>query len=304
MKKYKYRAFGLNIDSDFELPELICRYGDEIDVEIICDEIDEMDGRFLADKIHKADPEEIIYQLKGIAGCKVQNGERATIMPSATLSKSTLRLLILTSVFGCIFIQRRMLPIHGSCVVVGDDCIIIAGASGAGKSTLTSAFIEKGCSFLADDVSVVTTDEKGSVFVHPAYPYRKLHKDSAQCYDYDVNGLERIEYEEEKYLIPVHKHFSNTPKRLRALFEIVPSDVDNVHIGKINGLEKLKILMDNLYRGKLKFFFNSEAYYFKNIGDIASKIDIYKIMRPENKFTCEEQLKLIYKELGSNPGGV
>lgn len=299
MEKYKYRAFGLNIFSDFELPELVCRNDDECDVEILCGGIDEIDGRFLEDKIYKADSEEIIYQLKDIAGCKVQNGKKAIIMPSSTLSKSTLRLLILTSIFGCVLIQRKMLPIHGSSVVVGDGCIIIAGYSGAGKSTLTSALIEKGSLFLADDVSVVSNDNNGSMYVHPAYPYRKLHKDSARCYNYDVNSLEKIEYEEEKYLIPVHKHFVNTPKHLRALFEIVPANIDKAHIEKIKGLEKLRILMDNLYRGKLKFFFNSEAYYFKNIGDIASKINIYRIMRPINKFTCEEQVELILKELGT-----
>lgn len=296
MKKYKYRAFGLNIVSDFELPELV-NGSDEYDVEILRGEIDEVDGDFIENKIHKADSKEITYQLKGVAGCKVQYGKKAIIMPSPTLTESTLRLLILTSVFGCIFIQRKMMPVHGSSVVLGDNCIIIAGGSGAGKSTLTSAFIEKGYFFLADDVSVLSQDDNGNIYVQPAYPYRKLHKDSLQCYDYDVEGLERIEYEEEKYLIPVHKHFINSPKRLSALFEIVPANIDEVKIEKIKGLEKLRILMGNLYRGKLKFFSNSEAYYFENFGDIASKLDIYRIMRPKNRFTCEEQLELICKEL-------
>lgn len=296
MKKYKYKAFGLNIVSDFELPELV--YGnDGCDVEILYGKIEEVDGSLLEDKIYKANSEEIVYQLKDIAACKVQNGNKAIIMPSPVISKSTLRLLILTSVLGCIFIQRKMIPVHGSSVILDDECIIIAGRSGAGKSTLASAFIEKGYYFLADDVSVLTQDENGHIYVQPAYPYRKLHEDSIKCYDYDVEGFERIEYEEDKYLIPLHSRFLNSSKRLKALFEIVPADIENVHIEKVKGIEKLKIMMNNLYRGKLQFFFNSKVYYFKNIGEIASKIDIYRIMRPKEKFTCYEQLELILKEL-------
>lgn len=297
MKNYTYRAFGLNIVSDFELPELNNGSGNH-DVEILYGKIDEVDGHLSEDRIFKTDSEEIIYQLKDIAGCKIQKGKKAIIMPSPTLSNSTLRLLILTSVLGCILIQRKMLPIHGSSVVAGNRCIIIAGQSGAGKSTLTSAFINKGCRFLADDVSVVCNDKNGIMYVQPAYPYRKLHKDSAQCYDFDIEGLERIEYEEEKYLIPVHQHFIDTPKQLSALFEIIPADVDNVRIEKVKGLEKLNVLMDNLYRGTLAIYFDSRAHYFENIGDIASKLDVYRISRPKNEFTCEKQVELIFKELG------
>jgi len=297
MKKYKYRAFGLNIVSDFELPELV--YGnDGCDVEILHGKIEEADGSFLENKIYKVNSEEIVYQLKDIAACKVQNGNKAIIMPSPNISKSTLRLLILTSVFGCIFIQRKMLPVHGSSVTLGDECIIIAGSSGAGKSTLANAFIENGHYFLADDVAVLNQGENDHIYVQPAYPYRKLHEDSVKCYNYDVEDLERIEYEEDKYLIPLHSHFLNSPKRLKALFEIVPADIENVRIERVKGIEKLKVMMDNLYRGKLQFYFNSKVYYFKNIGEIASKIDIYKIMRPNDKFTYNEQLKLILKQLG------
>lgn len=302
MKKYSYRAFGLNIVSDFELPELVKGNGKN-DVEILLGNIEEIDGEFSTNQIFKTDSEEIIYQLKNVAGCRILNGNKAIIMPSPSLSHSTLRLLILTSVLGCILIQRKMSPIHGSSVVIGDSSIIIAGRSGAGKSTLTSTFIEHGYKFLTDDVSVISMDDFGNMYVQPGYPYRKLHKDSADHHSLNIEELERIEYEDEKFLVPVNQYFIDTPKRLLALVEITPMTVDNVSIEKLKGISKLNVLMENLYRGALASHFNSRTYYFERIGDIASKLDVFKMRRPKNQFTCEEQLELILNEVGICPMG-
>lgn len=296
MKQYKYRAFGFNIISDFEMPELMKGNG-IVDIEITKGNIEEIEDDLLEDKIIKSSENEIVYQLKDIAGCKVINGKRVIIMPSPNLGHTTLRLFILTSVLGCILIQKKVPAIHGSCVVIGDKCIIIAGDSGAGKSTITSEFILQGYTFLSDDVSVIYDDKLGNLCVQPGVPYRKLHKDSALHYSINTENCEKIEYEEEKYLIPLHKSFENTPKKLCALVEIVPKEVDDVYIEKLKGIEKLNILMNNLYRGRLTAHFKSREFYFKLIGDIAARLDVYRIIRPKDRFTCDKQVELIINKL-------
>lgn len=296
MKQHTYKAFGLNIISDIELPELLIAEGNA-DVEIRLGEIEEVDRGLTEDIIIKTSPEEIIYQLKDIAGCKVQNGKKVIIMPKLGLNHTILRLFVLTSVLGCILIQRKIPAIHGSSVVIGDQCIIIAGNSGAGKSTITNEFILKGHSFLSDDVSVINYDQLERMYVQPGHPFRKLHKDSAQHYCLNIENCERIEYEEDKYLIPVHDSFIDRPIRLNALVEIVPKEVDAVSIQKLSGIEKLNVLMENLYRGRLTSHFNSKAYYFKMIGSIAANLKVYRLTRPNNKFTCDKQVELIMNEV-------
>lgn len=297
MSKYKYKAFGLNFISDFEIPELVPGNG-ENDVEILYGKIEEMDGQFSDDMIFKADPSEISFQVKDIGGCRVINGKTAIIMPKDNFKHSVLRLFILTSIMGCILIQRKMIPIHGSCVMIGDSSIIIAGRSNAGKSTLTSYFLNKGYRFLSDDISVVKIDDLGDMFVQPGYPYRKLHGDSAEHHSINTDGLEKIDYEENKFLVPAHEYFVDEPKRLSALFEITPMNGCDVEIKKVKGLSKLNVLMENLYRGTLASLFKTRAFYFEQIGTIASKLDIFRVIRPENQFTCEKQAELILNELG------
>lgn len=297
MGKYRYRAFGLNIASDFRLPELMEGSGSE-DVGILKGIIDVGDYDLSENIIFKESREESIYQIKKIARCKIIKGETAIIMPDPFLSDSTLRLLILTSVFGCVFIQRRMVPIHGSCVVIGKRSIVIMGSSGAGKSSLAGTFIKEGCKFLSDDVSVISENALGKMLVQPGYPYRKLHQDSAEYHSLDYIGFERIEFEEEKYLIPQHDSFMAEPAELGAFFEIAPGDVDDVTIEKIKGMAKLDVLMRNIYRWKLIGYHDLNAYYYQKMGNIASRVDVFKITRPKGGFSCERQIKLILKELG------
>lgn len=298
MGKYLYRAFGLNILSDFELPELETGLGQQ-DVEILHGEVSETDADLSCDRVIRMSAEEIIYQLKDVAGCKVYNRGQAIIMPHPSLSQSTLRLLILTSVMGCILIQRKMVPLHGSSVTMNGEGIILAGQSGAGKSTLTSTFIKKGFRFLSDDVSVIDSDDNGDLYVQPSYPYRKLHRDSIDNFKLDVSGLERIEREEEKYLIPVHESFESEPRKLRAFIEIVPMDkVEEVSIERIRGAAKLRLLMDNLYRGNLSTYFDSKVFYFEQIGKISANLDVFRLVRPKHQFTCDKQAELILNELG------
>lgn len=301
MGKNTYKAFGLNIVSDFKLPELIEGNGKN-DVELLHGVIDEINDDLSNDRIFTANPEEITYQLKNIARCKILNGKTAIIMPSPSSSNSTLRLLILTSVFGCILIQRKMIPIHGSSIAIGNKSIIIIGSSGAGKSTLASTFIKEGYKFLSDDISVVSINECGEMCVQPGYPYRKLHQDSAEYHSLNLMDFEKIEFEDDKYLIPQQDSFMDKPLNLGAFIEIVPEDVDTVSIEKIRGMSKLDVFMRNIYRGKLTGYFNSKPYYFERIGYIASKVDVFRIIRPKNMFTCNDQVKLILKELGASGG--
>ncbi len=296
MSNFNYRAFGINFYSEVELPELVPHDG-RPDVNIFLGKTVQIIPGKNHSKILKADDMEVLYEINNVARCHVIEGQRVIIEPHENVSKSTLRLLILTSVMGCIFYQRKLIPVHGGAVTESNRCIVLMGNSGAGKSTLTSAFLKEGYQFLSDDVAIISHHPLNGLEVEPGYPYRKLKSDSLQYFSYNVNELERIEHEEDKYLVPVKQFFSKQPAPLHAMIEIVPADVENASIEAIDGIKKLQIIFSNLYRSQFIKFFNLEEYYFSKLSEIASKVKILRITRPITSYTCEKQMQLIREQL-------
>ncbi|MCX7842832.1 MAG: hypothetical protein N2489_07145 [Clostridia bacterium] len=294
---YKYKAFGLTINSQFLLPELIEADG-AADVEIVSGEIE---ADFMENgssiSICCLSKSKIIYKIADIAACSVEAGRKVTISPAPGIKDSTLRVFILTSVFGCIFFQRMMLPIHGSAVVKNDKCIVIAGDSGAGKSTLTTEFLNNGYKLLTDDIAVIEFDNKDRVHVQPAFPQRKLRTDTAEKFCIDKDTLEQLEIEDQKYLVNSEHVFVNSPTELEAVIELSVSDTLIPDLKKLSGMERFCALMNNVYRGSFINIINSQEHYFKKVGKLAALVQVFKLTRPSNGFTSNQQMKLICKEL-------
>jgi len=289
---YKYKAFGINFASEVELPELL-PYDGQQDIDIVLTEKIQLQEGESKTRILSAGKDEISFEIFPVGRCSVIKGSKIIIEPDVRVSASTLRLFILTSAFGCLFYQRKLVPIHGSAIVSENKSIILMGNSGAGKSTLTSAFLNKGYDFLTDDVSIINRTLSGIFEVQPGYPYRKLKIDSLKFFSFDEHNLERIEYEEDKYLVPASKYFREEPAPVYAMIEIVPAEVEDTSIIEVNGIKKLQTVYENVYRISLMRLFNLEEYFFGKLSEIASNVKVYQIIRPYKDYTCDKQIKLI-----------
>ena len=100
-----------------------------------------------------------------------------------------MRLFLLGTSFGALLMQRGILPLHGSAMVVNGRGVVFTGMSGAGKSSLLAAFRKKGYPFLTDDVVAVTVDTAGTAWIHPSYPQQKLWRDSTKAVGVDTDSL-------------------------------------------------------------------------------------------------------------------
>lgn len=297
MQTYKYQAFGLNISSEFELPELVAG-SYEPDVIIKKGEILGVTENFdISPKIYSATCDEVVYGIKGIGWCKISKGRDVLIQADLRATSGGIRLFILTSVLGVVFLQRGMFPVHGSAIILDGKCIILTGDSGAGKSTLASAMMDRGALFLADDVSIISIDNEGRVWVQPAYPYRKLFKETAEAFKINVEKLEQVEDERGKFLIPVTEKYRDTPARLDALVLITPSECGEVSIQALKGMEKLQTVMNNICRWGLIPYLKIEKQYFQKSVFVAENITAYKLERPDGQFTVDDQITFLCKKL-------
>ncbi|WP_128083715.1 hypothetical protein [Paenibacillus sp. DMB5] len=159
-----YQAFGLQIFSEFPLPELPLADGPGLNgsVAVIRGELAE---RWEA--IPKITPSvgvlgrEVMFEVKGRAVFSVQDGIRITVDPVAGANMDSVRLYILGSCMGVLLMQKQILPLHGSALVLNNRAYALVGQSGAGKSTLASYLMEQGHLMLSDDViPVIVQDGK------------------------------------------------------------------------------------------------------------------------------------------------
>lgn len=301
---HTYLVYGLVVQSEIELPELLEIYNEEDqnknDVAIICEvmpqdirkELDEgKDYCFQKDKIWFYIKNTAVYYIKNINCIQVEVLQEA--------DEQSVKTFLLGSALGMLLIMRKTIAIHGGAVVIGGESIIVTGESGAGKSTLTAALREKGYKFLADDVSALGEDENSNIMVMPGYPQQKLCKDAVEKFNYaNDSSIKKIDEGRDKYSIKIRDNFGHNAVKLKAIYELSTEDIDGVRVRQVRGKEKLTIIFNNIFRFELIKYIGMNPAYFKKCARLAQNIQVYKITRPNRGYTIEEQVEIIESSIG------
>lgn len=296
---YNYRVYGMNVESEIALPELLTSNYKEyeyVDVNISYGTM----PKEIVEKIEKGqyfsfNKDKTWFLINCVAKYYIHSGNNIIVEPFKDSNTQDVKAFLLGSAFGMLLLQRKTIAIHGGTIVIDGNAIVITGEQGMGKSTLTSALREKGFSFMADDVSVIGKRKDTKYVIHPGYPQQKLCRDAMEKMGYNVEAFERIDEGRDKYAIPVLKNFIKEPMPMAAIFEITMADCSNVEIEEITGIDKLKLLLNNIYRVEVTHYSGISPEYFKKCIDIAKVVPFFKIKRPNDKFSVEEQISVIEK---------
>jgi hypothetical protein len=173
---YRYRAFGLNVRSEIEFPELKESAGPDADIEIA-----------LTDDAPSAWPESFgnawrfdmsVFRLRlsGIAEYEVTRGIRIRVTPSPSADPAQVRIHLLTICMAAALMQRGRLLLHASGILHRGRAWLFAGDSGSGKSSVVAELRRRGYRFLTDDTCVIEPPPGGAArpIAHPSYPMLKL----------------------------------------------------------------------------------------------------------------------------------
>lgn len=302
MDKFYYRVYGLIIESEIILSELIeinkvenNNIGMKVDVSIKqCEMPETIKNNIGNGMISDFNINECWFVIKDIGIYRMVNGNEMFV-ENICDNFMEIKAFLLGSAFGCILIQRNLVAIHGSTILVKDKGVILTGHTGAGKSTLTAAFRAKGYKFLADDISVTQMAPNNKIMVNSAYPQQKLCRDAAIKLGLDVNKYKFIDEERDKFAIPSKESFIDSTKELHSICEIFISHQDNnqVVMEEILGMKKVERIICNIYRSSIAKTIGIKGIYFRNIIKMAEQIKYYEIIRPRNLFTMDEQMNLI-----------
>lgn len=302
-KQTLYKAFGFTIHSDISFPELqkVDYIGDTSDIVVSYAD--------LGDKwIQYSSPTQslvrtkdtIMFIVPNVAIFSIQNGSSILISPFNEPEEDKLRLYVLGSCMGALLFQRKILPLHGSTVVIDGQAYAFVGHSGHGKSTLASSFLQKGYQLITDDVIAVSFDSQNVPYVIPAYPQQKLWQESLDTLGMNSNQYRPLFERETKFAVPVHSQFTTEKLPLAEIFELSKTDCNNVEMRSIEKLERLSLLYRHTYRKTFLEGSGLAGWHFDIISKLAGSINMYQLKRPLDKMTVDQLTNKVLNVIEEN----
>lgn len=303
-QKYYYKVYGLNIESEILVPELMVldnKIDKNIDVKIYYKTMpDDIKQNVNEGKKAFYNGQYVWFHIDNVGTYLIQNGDTVTIDLCENPDLNILKVYILGSVLGIILLQRNTVAIHGGSIVINNKGCIFTGDKGAGKSTLTTALRQRGYDFVSDDVGAIELSD--IPMINPGFGYQKLCEDAMTKLGYDSSEYTPFRSDMNiKYIVPALDNFVSEKVPFKALFEIEQVDTQKLEVVEVTGNEKLQKIIKNVFRIEVLMYSGGvPADYFKKCLEIAKHVKFYKITRPKNQFTVNEQIdiieNLIYKK--------
>jgi hypothetical protein len=279
---HTYRVHGLTLRCQFPLPELARR-------EVACPEVTDISVRAGSLPVtDKATPTSIpylhlldnaaLFTFEDTARYCVRDGSDVVVDAKANADPALLRLHIFASIMGMICHQRGLLVLHASAVAFGNTAVAFTGPPGAGKSTMAAHCLAAGGRLVADDVLVLSFDEKGGVLAHPGMPNVKLWRDALTSLGRDTDGLRPDWFRAEKFHLPSDDVQTSIP--LTRLYVLgTDATAGDGEYAPLRGQVAASVLIANTYRVEYLDAANRRNAHFRDCIRLASEIDVVWLRR-------------------------
>ena len=277
----EYRLFGLNLQSAIALPELDPAGQENADgVQISIGSVPPPTRHGTATHWLAQTPQGAVLTVADVGRFRIRDGREIVVDADSAASDRNVRLYLLGSAMGVLLHQRRMLPLHANAIDIGTGAVAFLGASGSGKSTLAAAFHDRSRQVLSDDVCVVT-DEGESFHAQPGIPRLRLWRDAVERSGRTTDAYERAFDALDKYTVELDRGACGAARPMRALYLLARNECESsVTIRKLTGVEALKALMENTYRGGFIQTVGDPRNHFEACLKLSRKVPIFALARP------------------------
>jgi hypothetical protein len=275
---HRYRLFGLSVQSEIALPELVADPHDgAADVRIRI-------GTIAASRDAEAglhiDGGDALLVIPLAGRFLARDGRELVIEPVDGASPRNLRLYLLGSAFGAILHQRRLLPLHANAVVVEGRAIGFMGHPGAGKSTLAAWFHDRGFDVLADDVCVVTPGPDGQPLAHPGIPRLRLWREALEAGGRDASVYERSFDDMDKYTVPTDLDRLLPAVPLSHLYLLEKAeDEGSPLVTRLEGSAAVEAMVSNTYRGAYVRLMGQTREHMLACAELARRVPVFRARR-------------------------
>lgn len=293
MSLNRYRAFGLNIDSEVPIAMLLPEEPlDAPDVRIV---YGDLSGVECSENNMINESSRFFFRLPDSASFLIENGASITVDAKPDAQPGLLAVYLLGSCMGALLYQRGGYLLHGSCVSRDGKAILLTGDSGAGKSTLAAHFLSNGWKLVTDDVAAVRGIEEGNPLVYPSYPSQKLWQDAIERTDYQGELFSLFQEDRrEKFNVRVQA-FSREPAALTAVVRLIPTD-DDCAVEPVTGFARVDQLMRNTYRLYMVPEADRERH-FQRCVTLGNNLTMLVALRARSRDTTGDLYRMILEHL-------
>lgn len=292
---YRYKIYGIVLESEFELKLLVPAEESVLTSDVITvreRDVEDEVKRYLKESDAAKRRYEIGYELSAFENqggyFLIQNGKDITIKLKEGFTYETVSSWILGYALSMALLQRGVLTIHCSALSTDNGAVLISGTPGAGKSSLAGKLLDNGYKLMADDVAGIRF-ENNACLVYPAFPFQKLCSNEIEKKGLDKDKLIYINEDKDKYLVPAKDIFEYGPQRLNTFIYIVKAPVEKLSVNKLAGFDCFMAVKENLFLHRLhEGTWETKPDVITPCMKIAASCNIYLIFRPENTDTLEE----------------
>lgn len=298
-KLYHYRAFGLNIESEIEFPQMhAIDHNDISDVSIV---FSKLEGYPKPEKwIEKIDENKVLVYVPGVVYCLVENSNTINVEPVVNVPLQDIRIYLQAIVMVVLLYQKSIAPLHACGIVYKNKCHVFAGDSGIGKSTLAGAFFKRGFQVVCDDLCILRKNSDDSYAVHPGYPFIKLWKESLEKLAIPYDGLDRVHSADEKYYVPLTHNWNSAPVPLGSINFLNCVEKNEISIQPLKTLDKFAMLKNNLFRPYLVNLLELHQPVFNLSKTIVQQVPLSIIERPQHAFMLDELVDTLINQVLDN----
>lgn len=296
---FTYWAYGLEIKSELEFPEMFPYKISKVDVEIKFGPVEEqLNGpRVLVNEKFTLSNNEYLIHLP-ICSFHIKEGRTITLQLKENADLPSVRLFLLTNAMAAILHQRKKVALHAGAIQTHNGLVVICGESSAGKSTTVCALHQKGHKVFVDDVLVLESNEDKIMGI-AAYPTLKLWDDSIEKLMLGaISDEQKIRDTINKYRVSFQDDFTTKPVPIYKIFYLCKHENrSGVELCIKEGVEAFKILYSQLYRTSL---INNEIIkekQFERLNKLLNQAKLTEIIRPAIGNSIENVVQLIEQEI-------
>lgn len=280
MNNFYYKTCGLTIKTPFHFPELQQIESTNHDINIVHNRIPDNIKIQLSKFRCYGSKYEIVSDLGSQGRYLISNGNEIIIDENYVLPETIQRFVLLGSCLGTCLMQRHILPLHASSVVINNQVVLFSGPTKAGKSTLASYLNQHGFPLYSEDLSPIYMNDK-NISLAKGISRVKLWQDSLIALGNNPDKHQIVHPIFKKYAYFLNNDSLPNKLPVKALFILENSD--EVSVEEINSIgEKMATIFNNIYYVKRFYAFGFQKEIFDISRNLVNNIPIYRLKRPLN----------------------